>query len=84
MREPAGGDPRLVPSCTARIAAMSGLWDGFRVVAPHVEFDDTLTLPGFDRAQRLIRSRPASLSRRRRATRFIALRKTRASAVKTR
>ena len=25
---------------------MAGHWEGFAVVAPHTEFDDTLTLPG--------------------------------------
>jgi glyoxylase-like metal-dependent hydrolase (beta-lactamase superfamily II) len=46
VRELAAGNERMIPSCTARIAAMSGLWDGFTVVAPHVEFDEELTLPG--------------------------------------
>jgi glyoxylase-like metal-dependent hydrolase (beta-lactamase superfamily II) len=46
VRELAAADARMIPSCTARIAAMSGRWDGFTVVPPHVEFDDTLTLPG--------------------------------------
>jgi glyoxylase-like metal-dependent hydrolase (beta-lactamase superfamily II) len=46
VRELAAADARMIPSCTARVAAMSGLWDGFTVVPPHVEFDDALTLPG--------------------------------------
>jgi glyoxylase-like metal-dependent hydrolase (beta-lactamase superfamily II) len=46
VRELAAADPRMVPSCTARAAAMSGDWDDFAVLAPHTEFDGGLTLPG--------------------------------------
>lgn len=44
LRDEVAANPRLAPSCQARERAMPS-WDGFSIVPPHVEFDNTITLP---------------------------------------
>ncbi|MEV4759655.1 MBL fold metallo-hydrolase [Micromonospora sp. NPDC049559] len=45
LREQVEAEPRLGPSFRARAWAMPS-WEGFRVLPPHTEFADVLTLPG--------------------------------------
>ena len=45
LREQVGANPRLALSFSARARAMRS-WDGFRIVPPHIEFTDTIALPG--------------------------------------
>jgi glyoxylase-like metal-dependent hydrolase (beta-lactamase superfamily II) len=46
VRRLADAEPRMAPSCTARVAAMAGEWDDFAVVVPQIEFENALVLPG--------------------------------------
>lgn len=45
LREQVKANPRLALSFSARARAMRS-WDGFRIVPPHIEFTDTIALPG--------------------------------------
>lgn len=40
LRDGMAGNPLLAPSYTARIRAMAGSWDGFRIVLPEVTFTE--------------------------------------------
>jgi len=45
LSEQVAANPRLAASFSARARAMR-TWEGFRIVPPHIEFTDTLALPG--------------------------------------